>query len=331
MPTVSSSAARSHPGGLYIRELKAVARLNGQAGEDEGPGVNDQGHRLSADTVRVLSDWTLHSVAVRPADDVLLVDRADRRADSTIGDHLTMLGSRVEHRIVDGTAEMLLPPHLSTVPEDLLGGIVEWLDAWRAPAEIAAPTGRDEFASSLAGPASPASIERFNERPIQFGPDNRLFGLLTRPRTPRRRSPRPSSFSGPAPGTTSGRIAFWYVPLAREWASRGHFVLRFDLGGIGDSLPADERDAGDPYPPRMLYDLRDAIALARRAAPGNRIVLAGLCSGAGSPSTPPAAVFRHRCDCPAYLIRRSICATAAASGWVSSAVATDTSDRRATR
>ena len=70
-----------------------------------------------------------------------------------------------------------------------------------------------------------------------------------------------------------------YVPLAREWAARGHYVLRFDLGGIGDSAPPDGTGAHTPYPERMLDDAREAIALVRKSAPGRQVILAGLCSG----------------------------------------------------
>jgi dienelactone hydrolase len=165
---------------------------------------------------------------------------------------------------------MLLPPHLSTVPEHLLGDIVEWFDCWRTPAASAAPRDGGAIGASLAG-------ERFSETPIQFGPDNRLFGLLTRPAST-------SSIASTVIFLSTGAGHHvgphrMYVPLARQWASRGHLVIRFDLGGIGDSLPADGQEAGEPYPAGMLDDVRAAIALAGREAPGRGIVLAGLCSG----------------------------------------------------
>jgi thioesterase domain-containing protein len=69
-----------------------------------------------------------------------------------------------------------------------------------------------------------------------------------------------------------------YVPLAREWAANGHVVLRFDLGGIGDSAPA-RGGWGDPYPAQMLDDAREAVAVVRSEAPDAPVVLVGLCSG----------------------------------------------------
>jgi dienelactone hydrolase len=118
---------------------------------------------------------------------------------------------------------------------------------------------------------------RYRERPIAFGPDGRLFGMVTRPASA---SPIESAviFLSTGAGHQVGPHRL-YVPLAREWASRGHLVLRFDLGGIGDSVAASERDAGEAYPARMHEDVRDAIAMTRRLAPRARVVLAGLCSG----------------------------------------------------
>ena len=42
-----------------------------------------------------------------------------------------------------------------------------------------------------------------------------------------------------------------YVPLARDWAARGHHVLRYDLGGIGDSAPPPGAADNIAYPAHM--------------------------------------------------------------------------------
>jgi dienelactone hydrolase len=71
-----------------------------------------------------------------------------------------------------------------------------------------------------------------------------------------------------------------YVPLARDWASHGHVVLRFDLGGIGDSVlpPGNEKAYNETE--YMVQDAREAIAFIRREAPGRNVIAVGLCSGA---------------------------------------------------
>jgi dienelactone hydrolase len=70
------------------------------------------------------------------------------------------------------------------------------------------------------------------------------------------------------------------VPLARELAARGHVVFRYDLGGIGDSAPPPGAPEHVVYPEHAVEDAREAITFVREQAPGRRIVLTGLCSGA---------------------------------------------------
>ena len=71
-----------------------------------------------------------------------------------------------------------------------------------------------------------------------------------------------------------------YVPLARDLAARGHVVFRYDLGGIGDSAPPEGANENVAYPARALDDLREAVGLVRDRAPGRKVFLVGLCSGA---------------------------------------------------
>ena len=116
----------------------------------------------------------------------------------------------------------------------------------------------------------------YEERPVRFGAGERLFGLLTVPTRP---SVAPSIVllnTGVEHHIGPHRL---YVPLARRWAAEGHLVLRFDLGGIGDSTTAPGAPENMAYPPAMLDDAREAVELVRRAAPERPVVIAGLCAG----------------------------------------------------
>ena len=261
-------------GRACVRELRALARLGVQDDPHEDgddPAINAEGHVIAADTVAALSEWTLDAVTTRPATDVLLVDRDDRPVDPAVEAHLRTLGTRVERMRVSGTAEMLLPPHLSQVPEHALDGIETWFRDWYSS------VGRS---SAHPEPTQPDGRSRafhvHGERAVRFGPGGRLFGML---------ACGAESSSAPAVilfNTGAGHHVGphrLYVPLAREWARRGHLVLRFDLGGIGDSAPPPGAGANTVYPAHMLDDAREAIALARREAPHRPVVAAGLCSG----------------------------------------------------
>lgn len=72
----------------------------------------------------------------------------------------------------------------------------------------------------------------------------------------------------------AGRLS---VMLARRLALAGHYVLRFDLSGIGDS--ARRRDNLPPADGAM-GDLRDAVEWLQAARGIQRVILIGTCSGA---------------------------------------------------
>ncbi len=264
-------------GRAYVRELKAIARLSQQEqceSRDDG-SINAEGHLVTADTVEALASWTVDRIDTRPAREVLLLDRDDRTPDAQLAGRLTALGSLVTRRSVAGTAEMLMPPHLARVPESAVDQITKWFaDGARdfSPASGA----RDFSPATRRGTKVPRSSRTLSEQAVTFGPNDRLFGILT---TPTDQTTAPAVIllnTGAGHHVGPHRL---YVPLAREWATRGHVVLRFDLGGVGDSLPPGNPDPNIAYPGHMLDDAREAIAFVRREAPHRRVIVAGLCSG----------------------------------------------------
>jgi alpha-beta hydrolase superfamily lysophospholipase len=255
-------------GRAFVRELKAIARLSRVdegAPPDESP-INAEGHLVTAETAAALSSWTIDSIAKRPAADVLLLDRDDRSRDPQIETRLTALGAQVMRIPVAGTAEMLMPPHLTQVPRRAVDQITAWFDRWR-------PVGPGFSRTNI----TPGFNQTFNEHARRFGPDERLFGIITAPKDQTTNAPAVILLNTGA-GHHVGPHRL-YVPLAREWAALGHVVFRFDLGGIGDSLPPNQPDPNVAYPAHMVDDTREAIAFIRREAPNRDVIVAGLCSG----------------------------------------------------
>ena len=167
---------------------------------------------------------------------------------------------------------MLERPAVSKVPDAALDAIADWLGDWplpRRPGAGAEATAADRH--------DVAQASDYLERAVRFGPADRLFGILTMPK---------------AAGRTAPAVIFLntgfeyrvgphrhYVPLARELAAQGHVVLRYDLGGVGDSLAPPGAPDNVAYPAHALEDAREAIAFIRKQAPGRRLIVAGLCSG----------------------------------------------------
>ncbi len=113
-----------------------------------------------------------------------------------------------------------------------------------------------------------------NESATRFGPDERLAGIVTEPHGGRARQGCVLVSAGLLPKAGPHRL---YAELARHLAGDGVVTLRFDLGGIGESV-AD--GSGLPLRERTELEVRAAVdhLQARFSLAG--VTLAGLCSGA---------------------------------------------------
>lgn len=262
-------------GRAYVRELKAFSRL---CWKDyiatEGPDILAAGYVLPGAVADAIERVNLDNIAVRPAARVLILDRDDRAFESAIGARFEALGSSVDRARPAGTAAMLEQPWMADVPHDALDAILSWLDGWK-------PTGRDagrRQARVAITRHAVASRCGYKEQSVRFGPDDRLFGLVT--------VPDRVCDDAPALILLNTGLEYrvgphrLYVPLARDLATRGHLVFRYDIGGIGDSLPPAKAEWNIPYPAHALDDVRAAIACVKRWAPQRRVIVAGLCSGA---------------------------------------------------
>lgn len=111
------------------------------------------------------------------------------------------------------------------------------------------------------------------EHAIQFGPSNRLSGVLTEP----------------AGGTVSavfGLVNCGFIPkhgptrvyaqLARQLASEGIASFRFDLGGLGDSIAT----TGGRLLDRTHAEVGAAVEVMATRFPATALWLGGICSGA---------------------------------------------------
>ncbi len=118
-----------------------------------------------------------------------------------------------------------------------------------------------------------------NESVIHFGPDLRLMGILSLP------DPMKHPDSGDRPAfvfLNAGIIHHVgpnriHVRLARTLADAGYRSFRFDLPGIGDSLPLDTRESVDE---EHRQGVEEALDTLEAKGLSDRFVLFGLCSGA---------------------------------------------------
>lgn len=114
------------------------------------------------------------------------------------------------------------------------------------------------------------------EKAVQFGKYKTLIGVLTEPDSMPENDPPAVVLSnaGLIHRIGPNRV---YVKLARNLARQGFYVLRFDLSGVGDSLPRPDHMPAEQF---TIDDMVQAMDYLSAKCGSQRFVLMGHCAGA---------------------------------------------------
>lgn len=200
----------------------------------------------------------------------LVVERSERPLSDPVRDVLA--GPRTEWRAIAGQDRFMdVEPGVAVPPAEAVETLVSWFDGAFAPAGARRVVPGGASTATFAGDGGAPVIERA----VRFGPAG-AFGILSEPPGGGRGPAVVLASVGPLHHVGPGRV---WVELARLLAADGRRVLRFDLGGLGDSPPHPGRSPQVPYPADGVADVLEA---ARAASPWDPrdVVLAGICSGA---------------------------------------------------
>jgi alpha-beta hydrolase superfamily lysophospholipase len=266
-------------GATYLRELKALRMARATTTDESGgPDLEVGGFVMTEETQRDLARLNLES-APPSAGRVLIVLRDDLPVDTRLSDAWAARGVAVEDRVLPGYAGMMQEPHKTIVPGSAIDEIVGWVSA--AAAE-AAPGPADAAQHSLIHDRHVVACDATSTAEIResvFSTGDGLFGILSEP---------PTAMTGSAPtiilsnGGATHHIGMsrLYVLLARTLSRAGFRCLRFDLGGLGDSIIADATRENHPYPPTATADVGAVIGELERRHGAGTFIVGGLCSGA---------------------------------------------------
>ena len=265
-------------GKRYLRELTAWSRM---VSDRIGIGVDPDddtrcavaGLRLAPGRLRAIATLGLQAMMQSPAKQVLLLARPGHGGDAAMAETLAGLGAAVEQRDYAGYEVLTTDPTSALPPPAMIATVTDWIAERAALPEGTVPALRKPLAPL---PAAGLRGEGFVERPLRFGPDGRLFGVLC--------EPIGVAAGEPALFVNAGRDyhigwARASVIQARALAAHGIASLRFDVSGVGDSPPTTGGPEEILYSQAQIDDVRLAIdALEERgfATP----VLIGRCSGA---------------------------------------------------
>ncbi len=267
------SVALWHPfvdGPAFVTEtikMHTMHKLLEPASFTSGPATYDTGSEalgffLTNQTIEDLKSVDLMKLAKRPAPDMLTIAGGSTPSSKLLLDRLRGLDVKLTDRHLPGHRFLISVPHKSTVPTEIIGTIVRWLDETHPErTDAALPTAAAAKASG-------------GDEAVRFGS---LFGILTRPA--RVDPSRPAVIMMNA--GTIHRIGphRLYVTMARELAALGFTTLRMDLSGIGDSPVVAGQEENLCYPATGLPDCQQAMAFLESTTGAHRFILAGLCSG----------------------------------------------------
>lgn len=263
-------------GRRYLRELKIFA--NPAPATPDAP-MEAAGFLLTSQTQAALNPLNLLQVQSKAPGGVLLIQREDMGADSSLQDHLIAQGLSVQSILCPGYADMMAEPVDTKVPAEAIEATVNWL---RSQAE---PAGRpsqvearpDRMRYDFASPAGGVALE---DRVCWFGAAQSLCGIHTRPVQPQPgRDGLPTIVllnSGVVHRVGANRLS---TSLSRQFAALGFSVFRFDITGIGDSVTSRVEAENDPYPDEAQRDVEAALSYLSRECGAQRFIVAGLCSG----------------------------------------------------
>ena len=292
-------------GRRYLRELRR-AQLAGDLGtgvkrarrnaEDRvsssAPGPMEvSGYSLSSATIDALTAVDLEQLAPAPVNEVLVIDRSDLPSARSWSDALAASGIKVQYLALPGFVEMMLrAPQFASTPIAMIDTARAWLSKRsRAFSILTADAPPSETAAERLVTVPPATFlslpdsagtpgTELTERPVLFGSDALLFGIVTEPvRSELRRRGVILLNAGADYHIGASRM---YVSLARRWARRGYYVMRLDLAGLGDSETRAGSVANEVFPVAAVDDIRAAVEFMRARYGVGDMTLAGLCSGA---------------------------------------------------
>lgn len=287
-------------GRKYLREAR-TAQLAAEAAEAALGGTSTSqatalpdgamevnGFPLSAASVARLSALDTDSLDLPPMPDVLLIDRGDLPVARAWAQTLGARGTKVAYHALPGFVEMMLTdPQFVSMPQEMLAATRNWLATLAGVSRQSwsmgdVPTFVSRSAVLTLGGGSPgepgASGSGIAERPVFFGADETLFGIVTEPEGQETR--RRAVILLNAGATYHVGSSRMYVSLARRWAQRGYYVLRMDLSGLGESRARAGCADNNVFPPDAIEDMRAAIDFMSRRYGAREVTLSGLCSGA---------------------------------------------------
>ena len=266
--------------------MPGAAAAPADTSEVNAGSMEVSGFWMSAATLEALRKVDLSTYTAAALSDVLVIDGKSLPGASAWAQQLIGLGVRTKYLVLPGLIEMTMTsPQYAIIPQEMIAAMRDWLLQFPHAVPSADGGGRS-VGSAPASPSMEMTVPGYEpgqqalltERPVFFGSETELFGVVTEPRQGeiRRRGVILLNAGADYHVGANGM----HVSFARDWARHGYVVLRMDLAGLGESGTRPGQADNEVFPPAVLDDIRAAIAFLRSRYAAADITLFGLCSGA---------------------------------------------------
>lgn len=257
-------------GSRYLRELTL---LSGVLGDDDGI-VEAGGVRLGDTLASELKQIDLTQGNLKNTSHVLYLHQSGRAPNARFVESLAAV-SDCKPVAYSGYEDMITFPTETKIPTDAINTIVQF-------AQATCPAGNEAIAIQALSTAfealsTPELKEAFAaERSIRFGPESRLFGILTEPTTVKPNAPTLVFLNcGAEHHVGPHRL---YTMFARRMAEQGYTSFRLDIEGIGDSPAFGGNSDNYAYSPVALRDIKYALATLGELG-HKHFITTGICAG----------------------------------------------------
>jgi predicted alpha/beta hydrolase len=192
---------------------------------------------------------------------------------------LNSLGINTRQEKFAGYVEMMLDPHDTVIPADLLDKVLAWLRATPVPQVNPMP---GAALTPMLRPVAQARLPLIRETATYLDNSHGLFAIVCEPDiapckdAEGRRQVLLLLNAGAVHHVGPNRL---YVTLARTLAIKGMTVIRLDIAGLGDSLTKPGQVENATYPPLACKDVAQAVNYVRTTLGAASLHLAGICSG----------------------------------------------------
>ena len=273
LSTSASAVVQMAPqsqGRAGMRELEILGRMIGSflglPGNPSKETIEIGGHSMSAALAKEISELRIVEGSQLGSEIPLLaVLRSGAPGAAEWPQRLSSAGFVVSTEIYAGADGFLSYSQASVPPVACFDQVRSWLVATMPPGNRAAAAQPQPVIQALQG-------DGYSEKPLLFGADGRLFGILCLPEA---QAPRATILLINSGDNYHIGWARMHVDFARALAARGISSFRIDTGGIGDAASIEGHAY---YVEAQALDVMEAVTTveAMRLGP---ILVSGRCSG----------------------------------------------------